>query len=147
MSSAESGGRATSPAYNVCMVRMTKQWIAYAWIASLAVLFNALAPVVSHSLSLSSPGTRQVEICTAMGIEMLPMPADPDASSSDRFLKGLMHCAYCAPHAGSFALLPPAAFVVAALGGHDLYPPIFHRAPRPLFARSFAQPRGPPALA
>lgn len=128
------------------MVRMTKRWVAYAWIASLAVLFNALAPVVSHSLSLSAPFARQVEVCTAMGVEMLPMSAEPD-SSSDKFLKGLMHCAWCAPHAGSFALLPPAAFVAAVLGGHDLYPPLFHRAPRPLFAWSLAQPRGPPAFA
>lgn len=127
------------------MGRMTKKWVAYAWIAGLAILFNALAPVVSQSLSLAPPAARQVEICTAMGIEMVPMGAAPDAPASDRFLKGLMHCAYCAPHAGSFALLPPAAFALAALGGHDLYPPLFHRAPRPLFAWSFAQPRGPPA--
>lgn len=123
---------------------MTRRWIAYAWIAALAILFNALAPVVSHSLA--APSERQVEICTAMGIEMVPMSAEPD-SSSDKFLKGLMHCAYCAPHAGSFALPPQAAPVVAVIGGHDFYPPLFHRAPHPLFAWSQAQPRGPPALA
>jgi len=127
------------------MVGMTKRWVAYAWIAGLAILFNALAPVVSHALSLASPAAPQVEICTAMGIEMVPMGGASESPSSDRFLKGLMHCAYCAPHAGSFALPPPAAFALAVLGGHDFYPPLFHRAPRPLFAWSFAQPRGPPA--
>lgn len=141
MSSSGTGGAPRVLAYNADMVRMTRQRIAYAWIAALAILFNALAPVVSHSLA--APAERQVEICTAMGIEMVSMSTEPD-SSTDNFLKGLMHCAYCAPHAGSFALLPQAALVLAVVGGHDVYPPLFYRAPRPLFAWSLAQPRGPP---
>jgi len=126
---------------------MTRHWTAYAWIAALAILFNALAPVVSHAMSLSAPAARQVEVCTAMGIEMLPMASEPGHHSSDTLLKGLMHCAYCAPHAGSFALPPAAVAPLAVVGGHDAYPPLFYRAPRPLFPWSFAQPRAPPALA
>lgn len=131
------------------MHRITRHWTAYAWIAALAILFNALAPVVSHSLSPASAALRQVEVCTAMGIEMMPMASssDPAAPSSDTLLKGLMHCAYCAPHAGSFALPPAPTVMVAALGGHDAYPPLFLRAPRPLFQWSSGQPRAPPALA
>ncbi|WP_305822562.1 DUF2946 domain-containing protein [Massilia brevitalea] len=130
------------------MHRITRHWTAYAWIAALAILFNALAPVVSHSLSMASSTARQVEICTAMGIEMVPMADESSSpSSSDALLKGFMHCAYCAPHAGAFALLPPAAAMAAVLGGHDAYPPLFYRAPQPLFGWSSAQPRGPPALA
>ena len=122
---------------------------AYAWIAALAILFNALAPSVSHALSLASASTapRQVEICTAMGIEMVPMAAEPGHASPDALLKGLMHCAYCTPHAGAFALPPPVSPTLAVLGGHDAYPPLFLRAPQPPFEWSPAQPRGPPALA
>jgi len=131
------------------MYRITRHWTAYAWIAALAILFNALAPVVSHAMSLASTRVAQVEVCTAMGIEMMPMASAPGTgpSSSDALLKGLMHCAYCTPHAGAFALLPPAPPMLAVLGGHDAYPPLFYRAPRPLFQWSFAQPRAPPALA
>ncbi|MCC2962151.1 DUF2946 domain-containing protein [Massilia sp. IC2-278] len=131
------------------MHRITRHWTAYAWIAALAILFNALAPVVSQSLSLASSTARQVEICTAMGIEMVPMAdgASSSAPSSDALLKGLMHCAYCAPHAGAFALPPPAATVAAVVTGHDAYPPLFYRAPQPLFGWLSAQPRAPPALA
>jgi len=133
--------------YNQNMHRMTRHWIAYAWIATLAILFNALAPVVSHSLSAASTAGRQVEVCTAMGVEMMPMASEAGHSSPDALLKGLMHCAYCAPHAGAFALLPAPAGMVAVLGGHDAYPPLFYRAPQPLFQWAFAQPRAPPALA
>ncbi|MDN4059546.1 DUF2946 domain-containing protein [Massilia sp. YIM B02769] len=133
------------------MHRITRHWTAYAWIAALAILFNALAPVVSHAMSLASSRVAQVEVCTAMGIEMMPLASAPGAdspsSSSDAMLKGLMHCAYCTPHAGAFALLPPVPAMFAVLGGHDAYPPLFYRAPRPLFQWTFAQPRAPPALA
>jgi len=133
------------------MYRITRHWTALAWIAALAILFNALAPVVSHSLSLASAKVRQVEVCTAMGIEMMPMTAEAGtssaSSSSDALLKGLMHCAYCTPHAGAFALLPPVMAMLAVLGGHDAYPPLFYRAPQPLFQWAFAQPRAPPVQA
>jgi len=137
----------------IYMHRITRHLPAYAWIATLAILFNALAPVVSHAMSLASAGAPRAEVCTAMGIEMMPMAAAPGAnassspSSSDALLKGLMHCAYCAPHAGSFGLPPSLPAMLAVLGGHDAYPPLFYRAPQPLFQWAFAQPRAPPALA
>jgi hypothetical protein len=35
---------------------------------------------------------------------------------------------------------------VQVLDGHDLYPPLYYRAPAPLFNWSAAQPRGPPTV-
>jgi hypothetical protein len=131
------------------MARKTKHWTAYAWIACLAILFNAFVPVASHALGLSSSATTQVEVCTAMGIEMLPMPASDQVakSASDKLLKSLTHCGYCAAHAGSFGLPPQPAIVFVASDGRDVFPPLYDFAPRPLFAWSLAQPRAPPVRA
>jgi len=111
--------------------------MAYAWIAALAILFNALAPLVSHAQANTAS---QVEICTTMGIAMVSMPGEkPD------LVKGMNHCAYCATHAGSFGLPPPSVTLFAVLGGHDVYPPLFFQSAYPLPAWIAAQPRAPPA--
>jgi len=136
--------------YNQNMYKTTRHWAKYAWIACLAILFNAFVPVVSHALNASSPASStQMEVCTAMGIEMLPMalPGDDGRQSADKLLKSLTHCGYCATHAGSFGLppQPPAAFAV--MGGHDVFPPLYYTAPRRLATWSPAQSRAPPVAA
>ena len=129
--------------------RHRTRWAHHAWIACLAILFNAFVPVVSHALSLASPAV-QMEVCTAMGVEMLPMTLDggePGKQDADKLLKSMTHCGYCATHAGSFGL-PPQPIVVFALDlQRDTFPPLYYLAPRPLFPWSLAQPRAPPAAA
>lgn len=129
------------------MVKTTKKRRLFAWIACLAILLNAFMPVVSHALSFGSAAAR-VEVCTAMGIEMMMVPdQDHEASASDKLLKSLTHCGYCATHAGSFGL-PPQPIAVFALDlQRDTFPPLYYHAPRPLFPWSLAQPRAPPAAA
>lgn len=132
------------------MYKTTRHWAKYAWIACLAILFNAFVPVVSHALNASSAyaaSGAQMEVCTAMGIEMLPMalPDQDGKQSSDKLLKSLTHCGYCATHAGSFGLPPQPAAVFAVLGGHDAFPPLYYTSPRPLFLWTPAQSRAPPA--
>lgn len=133
------------------MYKTTRHWTKYAWIACLAILFNAFVPVVSHALNASSSSSpAKMEICTAMGIEMLPMalPGDPgDHPDGDKLLKSLTHCGYCATHAGSFGLPPQPAAVFAVIGGHDVFPPLYYSSPRPLFLWSPAQSRAPPVTA
>jgi hypothetical protein len=133
------------------MYKTTRHWAKYAWIACLAILFNAFVPVVSHAIDASSPSSAtKMEICTAMGIEMLPMALPGDAGDhpdGDKLLKSLTHCGYCATHAGSFGLPPQPAAVFAVVGGHDVFPPLYYTSPRPLSAWSPAQSRAPPVTA
>lgn len=126
------------------MHRLTRHLHAYAWIAALAILFNALAPVVSHARANAT--VAQVEICTAMGVAMVAMPGTDNQSDSSHLLKGMSHCAYCATHAASFGLPPPALTVFAVLGGHDVYPPLFYQSAATLFTWSRAHARAPPAV-
>lgn len=126
----------------------------------LAVLFAALAPSVSHALAASHPDNAAfpaMQICSVAGI-MSTMSMDGWADSNavasgapqqdmDPAKHAFEHCPYCATHAGSFALLPGATVQIALIEGHDLYPPLFYRAPQPLFSWSAGKPRGPPVQA
>lgn len=134
------------------MYKTPRHWAKYAWIACLAILFNAFVPVVSHALNISSSPAASgltMEVCTAMGIEMLPMasPDEDGKQASDKLIKSLTHCGYCATHAGSFGLPPQPVAVFAVIGGHDVFPPLYYTAPRPLPTWSPAQSRAPPAQA
>lgn len=135
------------------MHRITRHLHAYAWIAALAILFNALAPVVSqaqahaYDRAQGSAGAAQMEICTAMGVAMVSMPASNDGSDQGHLLKAMSHCAYCGTHAGSFGLPPHAAPIFAVQGGHDVFPPLFYQSPATLFTWSRFQARAPPATA
>jgi hypothetical protein len=125
------------------MYRTATRWSAYAWIAIMAILFNVLAPVLSHARANAGAAAAQVEICTAMGVTMVAIPADqPDPG---QLAKGMNHCAYCATHAGSFGLPPQSVTLFAVLGGHDAYPSLFFQSPYPLPVWSVAQARAPPA--
>jgi hypothetical protein len=127
------------------MHRIARHLTAYAWIAALAILFNALAPVVSHAQARA--GVTEVEICTAMGVAMVAMPASNDPADPVHLLKGMSHCAYCGTHGGSFGLPPSAMPMFALQGGHDVYPPLFYQSPSTLFTWSRAHARAPPAAA
>lgn len=137
-------------AYNCTMHRLANKWQRYAWIAILAILFNALAPIVSHARASAATAGAQVEVCTAAGMAMVAMATsagDQPDPGPDHGMKGMNHCAYCATHAGSFGLPPYTTSVVAVLGGHDAYPALFFHAPYRLPVWLAAQPRGPPAAA
>jgi len=128
------------------MHRLARHLHAYAWIAALAILFNALAPVVSHAQASTGHANAQVEICTAMGMAMVSVPATDDQPDAGHLMQGMNHCAYCATHAGSFGLPPQALTVFAVLGGHDVFPPLFYQSPATLFTWSRAHARAPPAF-
>lgn len=115
-------------------VRRTRRWAA--WLAVFAMLLSALAPSVSHAVSMQRGGPAAVgaDFCTSV---------PPAAPRSDA---GPVHCPFCLVHAGSFALPPravdtlvPAAEPAAAVlaGPERLRHPV---------APGLAQPRGPPGL-
>jgi len=111
----------------------------------LAILFGMSIPSVSCAMMVSAAAAGQtMEICTADGVAMLPL--NPGESPSDAMAKHAGHCAGCGAHAAPAALPPAPGFVVAALDGHDAYPPLYYRSPRPLATWVAANPRGPPAV-
>ncbi|MGJ7915292.1 DUF2946 domain-containing protein [Massilia sp. LXY-6] len=123
------------------------------WIACLAILFNALVPLVSQAMQAAGPAPTlmQMEVCTAMGMKTMPVvlsatPSDAGDASSGKLQKGIAHCGLCVFHAAAYGLPPPmgAGFVAAA--GRDAFPPLHYQSSRPLFPWSLAQPRAPPRL-
>jgi hypothetical protein len=134
------------------MHKMTRHWNASAWIACLAILFNAFAPIVSHAGELRG-GARaavEMEVCTALGMQMMPVPMGAEQSRDpvrSQLHKSINHCGYCVAHAASHSLPPPLTAFFAAAAGRDVFPPLYYHSPRPLFPWSLAQPRAPPALA
>jgi hypothetical protein len=102
-------------------------------IAIFAILLNAFAPAVARALAPLGPG----EICSAQSTADAGQHAP-----ADKFLQ--QHCLYCAPHAGSFGLPPPAALSVAT-GGAGTSGVGGEAVPAPARAAwSTAQPRAPP---
>ncbi len=98
---------------------------------------NALAPSISHALSVQGGSGAALEICSATAATTFSTKKSPLA-------KATVDCAYCAPHAGSHMLLPGQAPALPLAGGHALRPFLFYHAPQPLLALSAAPPRGPP---
>lgn len=124
------------------MNKMPKRSMLHLWIAILAILFSALAPAISQALTKTERYLGLGEICTVKGVSS----TDQAPAKSDPLTHHMKNCPYCATHGGSFALLPPALLSVQVLDGHDLYPPLYYRAPAPLFNWAAAQPRGPPTV-
>lgn len=120
-----------------------------AWIACLAILFNAFAPLVSHAMEAPASAAMTIEVCTAMGMTTMPLALalaqdGDDASGAGKLHKAMNHCGYCVSHAASHGLPPPSAIAFAVPAGRDVYPPLYYHAPRPLFPWSLAQSRAPP---
>lgn len=125
-------------------------WRLHIWIACFAILMNVLAPSVSHALAAVRADVPGGDICfTAPGLRSGPAieAIDLVAGQFDHSDAGMMQdCGYCLPHAGSYSLMPNQVTGIAILGGHELRPFLFYRAPQPLLALTAAPPRGPPAL-
>lgn len=136
------------PRYNAGMYRLMKRQTLQIWLAILTVLFAAVAPSISHALAapaVSIPSSLLMQICTVDG--MVAVGVDAAEKSMDPVVHAFEHCPYCNTHAGSFALLPGLPLNFAISGGHDIYPPLYYRAPAPLFLWSSGNPRAPPVLA
>jgi hypothetical protein len=117
------------------------------WLATLAVVFAALAPAVSHALALASGSKAWVEVCSAQGSRWVQLDDDgaEPGSSTDGPLSGHFdHCPFC--HLGQQGLAPPPAppALLAVPVLHDGLPERFFTAPRTAHAWCRAQPRAPP---
>jgi hypothetical protein len=127
-----------------------------AWIACFAILLNALAPSISHAMSIGqkpsweiclNDGSRlsgygQLDEASFRALTDRSKPAEPPVAQMN-----MADCAYCLTHAGSTGL-PPAEFtLLLPEGAGRFHPPLFYQAPRPLEIWVAARPRGPPANA
>ena len=126
------------------------KWRLQIWIACLAILMNVLAPSISHALAAVRADSPGADICftdPAMRAAPAVDAISFVAAQLDHSEAGMMQdCGYCLPHAGSYSLMPKQITGMAILGGHELRPFLFYRAPQPLLALTAAPPRGPPSV-
>jgi Protein of unknown function (DUF2946) len=111
------------------------------WIATLAILMSALAPTISHALSLSKASKGFVaEICTTSGIK-LAQAIDEDSSPSPSAAEG--HCPYCV--VSPLYLLPNATAIEFHAPGCYTKQSLFsYESPRLLFSWLSLPSRSPP---
>jgi hypothetical protein len=119
-----------------------------AWLALIAVLLNAFAPVASHAMMAKS-GKSLVEICTAQGFKLVEVESDRSSPQTPAKpgIKVAHECAACA--AASAPPSPPIDFVsslvLPAMGNRS----IVVTGATFAFAsalRTHAPPTGPPSL-
>lgn len=120
------------------------------WMALLAVLMMAFAPLVSQAVGA---GQAWQEICGVNGSRWIQAdangntqdPQDPDSSLPSGGAHLLDHCPYCSLHADTLGM-PPAALAALPALPRVHTPPAFLQAPTTLHAWITAQPRGPPSV-
>ncbi|MEB0139652.1 MULTISPECIES: DUF2946 domain-containing protein [unclassified Undibacterium] len=133
--------------YNIDMGMMSKRTTLYIWIACFAMLFNLLAPSLSHAFFAADGKASWVEVCSLKGSKFVSVAQDTSGNSGqDNVLHHMEHCAFCASHAGAFVIPSNSSTLFSVIGGHDLFPPLFYQSPSPLFSWSEANPRGPPSI-
>jgi hypothetical protein len=119
------------------------------WMAFCAILLASLAPSISHAVAAAKGiPNGWTEICTVSGAKLVKIGGDTPESKLPAPVKAshLEHCPFCLNHAVSLGLPPGVDFVIPAMEGSHVLPPLFYQASRPLFAWATAQPRAPPAL-
>lgn len=116
-----------------------------AWLASLAIVLNLLAPAISHAMT-ANDDVLLMEVCSAAGNKSaiaIPLNTGQPADSTDS-QNAMQHCPYCLTHAGSFALMADAQPLFLDKNLSYSLPKLFYHAPRPLFAWAANNPRAPP---
>lgn len=128
------------------MNRLTRRLAAC--IACFAMLFVALAPSISHALSVSR-GETWSEMCSSSGAKFVKVSADGDeiADPAAQEPAHLKHCAACVTHSASFVLPLAQRTAIPLADTQDARPFLFLHAPRPLAIWTVAQSRAPPQSA
>jgi hypothetical protein len=119
------------------------------WLATLAMAFAALAPVMSHALALVSGSAGWVEVCTAQGSRWVQLEdashSAPSPDSGGPLAGHQDHCP-CCPHVSQGMAPPPAAATAPlALALNDGPPERFLSAPRTAHVWRAALARAPPS--
>lgn len=117
------------------------------WLATLALVFAALAPALSHALARATGASEMVEVCTVMGSRWVAVNADSNAGPADPMgaaASSFDHCPYC--HLAGQGMAPPPAppaQMQPPLGREGL-PERFFSAACTAHVWRAAQPRAPP---
>lgn len=129
-----------------------------AWIASLAILLNALVPTVAHALTFwAGIPPLVIEVCSTEGRKLIKLDqldgskatknqaTSKTGQSDNSKAKSGEHCPYCLTHSGSFGLPVDASASTLVVPARNAdYPSLFYRSHSPLFAWAIANPRAPP---
>jgi len=113
-----------------------------AWIALVAFVFSLFAPALSHAF-VPRQAAMASEVCTAMGVVMMPMADSPDQDAGKA--PAMTHCDLCCSHHAPVMLPSPPHLPLRLAGARDTYPSLFYQSPSPQFAWTPAQSRAPPA--
>ncbi len=113
------------------------------WIAIIAVLMSSMAPTVSQAVSLAQNGQGiSMEVCTTTGVKMTQII---DISDADESAQASVQCPLCVVH-GNYALPLNHELSFAKPVNNNIYPQLFYKSPKPLFAWVALPSRAPPAL-
>ena len=117
------------------------------WLASFAILLNALMPTIAHAVA-ANQGESVIwgAICSASGTKFVPNPLGQPADQQPDTKPPMAHCPYCLAHAGTDVLPTQPVQLPLAVALTHVMPRLFYFAPYPLFAWAAAQPRAPPTL-
>ena len=127
-----------------------QQRMVIALCAGFAILLASLMPAITQAFA-----SRQVTdsflsaVCSnSSGARFLASAVVPVKSGQPAQGKpmAMEHCPYCFTHAGSFGIMPGHETGIVKLALSQAYPPLFYRAPYPLFAWISANPRAPPVF-
>jgi hypothetical protein len=134
------------PDYNFHMHRLRTTRALYGWTVLVAFLFGLFTPVLSHAMALANAQPADAflaEICSATGTRHVMVLDDAAAPT----VPDMSHCDLCCSHHLASFAPPPHAESIRVIGRErDPYPPLFYHAPRPQFAWTPEQSRGPPSL-
>ena len=115
------------------------------WIAVLAILMMAFAPLLSQAFGANS-SSAWAEVCSVYGTKWVKVdPGTTDPQPSPASGHPLDHCPYCSLHASTLGM-PPAPLVSLPPAVQHAVPQAFLAAPRTLHAWRTAQARAPPFL-
>jgi hypothetical protein len=114
------------------------------WMAIAAILMGALAPSISQAIALTEQGKGiSVEVCTTVGVKMTQVISTTGADDQQMVNE---HCPFCLVHS-AYDLPIDNTLNFAEPQAHNIYPQLFYKSPKPLFAWVVLPSRAPPTLA
>ncbi len=116
------------------------------WLATLAILLNALVPSVSHAV-VAAQG-KQVpweQICSSSGIKFNISPVAPEKSPAAPTMGSMQDCAYCSIHASSDFIASP-IWTYTPLITAQSHIPHHYQLQRPSLYSTDKQARAPPQM-
>ena len=134
----------STPMFNLAQLRRTS------FIALLAMVMLALAPTVSKVIAAERIDSNLVEVCTTEGTRWLSASELGQAASAvhDQGPSSLHDhggdCPYCNLQTTKF--LSSVVQSCTTTRSVTLLPPLFYKAPKPLFAWAHSRSRAPPLI-